>query len=30
MRIGAKRRIEIITDKDSFVEYDVEQNQMIH
>ncbi|CAM3416833.1 acetyl-CoA carboxylase, carboxyltransferase subunit beta [Arcobacter aquimarinus] len=24
MRIGAKRRIEIITDKDSFVEYDVE------
>ena len=24
MRIGAKRRIEILTDKDSFVEYDVE------
>ena len=23
MRIGAKRRIEILTDKDSFVEYDV-------
>ena len=24
MRIGAKRRIEILTDKDSFVEYDIE------
>ena len=24
MRIGAKRRIEILTDKDSFIEYDVE------
>ena len=24
MRIGAKRRIEILTDKDSFVEFDVE------
>jgi acetyl-CoA carboxylase carboxyl transferase subunit beta len=24
MRIGAKRRIEILTDKDSFVEYDVD------